>query len=989
MQITDQLRVVIEAEVERAIRDMDKWDKSVGETENKLDALEKAADKISGRLMLVSGGFTAVGAAGLKFAADVETQKIALEVLTGSAETAAKVFGDLQQFAAKTPLSMDDINAAATQLLNFGTGVDDVTATLKTLGDVSMGNAGKLDTVVRAYGRMQMKGKATMEELNMLTEAGVPILGQLASGMGVATDEIFKMAATGKVSFTDVQTALAALTGEGGKFNNMLERQSASLSGKLSTALDNLKISGAKLMETVVPMAKDLLDAISRAAEGFQTLDEGTKKAIISLMAIGAAAGPISKTGAAAIGLVKAVMGLTTMNPAVLGIVAITAAVAALAGAFLTAKMNAKSFEDGLKSFKASQEEALASSKTYEEMQRTVPALTRAMYDAAKATGNFDKAIADATKLQNLRDELSKLEKDVASKSESMQTYLGALKDKLKEPINTASKGWFDGPKDSIEKIKYVTEALNGLDGNMRKILRESADFKAAFDARNFEGMLKVVESINGASPETKKRIQDLKKAIEEIGSGTTITPKIAPPPVAEAKKTWKDWWQEIIGVDQETFRTGAEAATLYLDGLGSELAYAEAVGAALGEKINPVPYLEKQKEKINEDLIRLLSIQPGDILKGDEFNFGLEVDESGNAKIDASIRSLIDRYRELSGAIAEADVERKKLAKSEEFAKKAADMVKSIETPLERYQARLAEIDEIWEAQNHEGQMLTEAQLLKLTAQAADEYRAALAGVEREQEKARSASFEEWIQELSHAWWKNVGATDAAAAALARIGTQIALTTIDGLLDGFKELGQAWADGAVSAEELSAALGNVAKKVLDMLPTLFIQAGLQLLDDPSTRGLGLGLIFGGISTAIIAGLTEGATKNAKGNIFDSGAIVPFARGGAFTNGIVDRATRFNIGEMGEAGPEAIVPLTRMTDGSLGVQTTGGASPQEINFQVINYSGQRIQKRETSNGSIREIEMIVGSLNEKLISEGRYDRANAARYGQGRRAVRG
>jgi hypothetical protein len=48
-----------------------------------------------------------------------------------------------------------------------------------------------------------------------------------------------------------------------------------------------------------------------------------------------------------------------------------------------------------------------------------------------------------------------------------------------------------------------------------------------------------------------------------------------------------------------------------------------------------------------------------------------------------------------------------------------------------------------------------------------------------------------------------------------------------------------------------------------------------------------------------------------------------FATGGAFTNGIVTRPTAFNTGLMGEAGPEAIMPLTNV-NGSLGVRVTGG-----------------------------------------------------------------
>ena len=63
----------------------------------------------------------------------------------------------------------------------------------------------------------------------------------------------------------------------------------------------------------------------------------------------------------------------------------------------------------------------------------------------------------------------------------------------------------------------------------------------------------------------------------------------------------------------------------------------------------------------------------------------------------------------------------------------------------------------------------------------------------------------------------------------------------------------------------------------------------------------------------------------AKGGAFDAG-VQKFANGGAFTNGVVNTPTNFNMGQMGEAGAEAIMPLSRTPDGSLGVKMHGGNS---------------------------------------------------------------
>lgn len=70
-------------------------------------------------------------------------------------------------------------------------------------------------------------------------------------------------------------------------------------------------------------------------------------------------------------------------------------------------------------------------------------------------------------------------------------------------------------------------------------------------------------------------------------------------------------------------------------------------------------------------------------------------------------------------------------------------------------------------------------------------------------------------------------------------------------------------------------------------------------------------------------GLSNATTAHALGAVYSDG-LQKFATGGAFTNQIVNHPTLFNPALMGEAGPEAIMPLSRGADGSLGVQVHGG-----------------------------------------------------------------
>ncbi|CAM3075962.1 phage tail tape measure protein [Paracoccus nototheniae] len=74
------------------------------------------------------------------------------------------------------------------------------------------------------------------------------------------------------------------------------------------------------------------------------------------------------------------------------------------------------------------------------------------------------------------------------------------------------------------------------------------------------------------------------------------------------------------------------------------------------------------------------------------------------------------------------------------------------------------------------------------------------------------------------------------------------------------------------------------------------------------------------------------------------GGITPFARGGAFSQGrpmgggVVSAPTAFPMrggqGLMGEAGPEAIMPLRRGPDGKLGVAAAGGGGAVNVTFHI-------------------------------------------------------
>jgi phage-related minor tail protein len=138
--------------------------------------------------------------------------------------------------------------------------------------------------------------------------------------------------------------------------------------------------------------------------------------------------------------------------------------------------------------------------------------------------------------------------------------------------------------------------------------------------------------------------------------------------------------------------------------------------------------------------------------------------------------------------------------------------------------------------------------------------------------------------------------------------------------------------DGLVfDGMKLNDALKSVAKTITDTIYSIAMR--------PVTGALG-GLISGGLSSVLGAGMPF-----ATGGAFSQGRVMPFAKGG-----VVASPTRFPMrggqGIMGEAGPEAIMPLARGPDGRLGVQA-GGGRPVTVVMNITTPDVQGFQRSQT------------------------------------------
>lgn len=127
-----------------------------------------------------------------------------------------------------------------------------------------------------------------------------------------------------------------------------------------------------------------------------------------------------------------------------------------------------------------------------------------------------------------------------------------------------------------------------------------------------------------------------------------------------------------------------------------------------------------------------------------------------------------------------------------------------------------------------------------------------------------------------------------------------------------------------------------------------------------------------GSTSTLSAGSADMSMFAANGAAFGTNSIQAFAKGGSFTNSVVSEPTLFKFakgtGMMGEAGPEAIMPLRRGSDGSLGVVAAGGSSGN-VSVNVINNSSSQATTSETTDSKgNRRIEVVIGDMTAGEIS---------------------
>ena len=211
---------------------------------------------------------------GVDYNATMESYLTNFKVMLGSEEAAATKLSEIRKMAASTPFSLDDLTGGTQTLLQFGIAADDTTGVLQRLGDISLGNAEKLQTLTRAYGKMSSAQKVTLENVNMMIDAGFNPLNQICDATGESMSDLYKRISDGKVSFSELEAAVEAATSQGGQFYNGMLEASQTFSGRMSTLKDNVSALTGELTSGLFAALGELVVKLNEVVVSFLDSDE-------------------------------------------------------------------------------------------------------------------------------------------------------------------------------------------------------------------------------------------------------------------------------------------------------------------------------------------------------------------------------------------------------------------------------------------------------------------------------------------------------------------------------------------------------------------------------------------------------------------------------------------------------------------------------------------------------------------------------------------
>ena len=525
---------------------------------------------------------------GVDYNATMESYLTNFKVMLGSEEAAATKLSEIRKMAASTPFSLDDLTSGTQTLLQFGIAADDTTGVLQRLGDISLGNAEKLQTLTRAYGKMSSAQKVTLENVNMMIDAGFNPLNQICDATGESMSDLYKRISDGKVSFSELEAAVEAATSQGGQFYNGMLEASQTFSGRMSTLKDNVSALTGELTSGLFAALGELVVKLNEVVVSFLDSDEKMsqlKETIGIATAVVAAAGTAFLTykgyvAAATIAtkaheLAQAALNaVMAANPIALVVTALAALAAGLVTAYQTSETFRNAVNSAFASVKKNAQNAIGTVGDWiNELVAKIRGAAAALANLKNGVGAAQEAYNAAyngymdnynrSKLDKAAQERGKLHAERVKQAQEEAAAAKASAETVAQSAETAASAVSTSGKKASASTKAVTASV------VKSISDTTTTVK--------DGITRTVETVNETLSngkqqqkqtitETSRQMVDgvLKdvKTITEVAADGTKTVKQTMETVRETAKTVTSTFETLADGVKTTTQTVTETLT-------------------------------------------------------------------------------------------------------------------------------------------------------------------------------------------------------------------------------------------------------------------------------------------------------------------------------------------------------------------------------------------------------------------------------------------
>lgn len=600
--------------------------------------------------------FTLQGASAfIKQVVAVRSQFQQLEISFGtmlkSKEKANDLMAQMADLAAKTPFGLEEVSEGAKRLLAFQVPAEEVTETLRRMGDVAAGLGVPMGQLIHVYGQVKAQGKLMTNDLYQFMNAGIPIIAELSKVVGKSETEIKDMVSAGKIGFPEVQAVIKNMTNEGGLFFNLMAEQSKSLGGQISNLGDSFD---------------QMLNDIGKASEGYISgAIQGVTFLVENYKTLG-------KVIAGLIVTYGAYRTAVLVNIALTKGWAVAAKEDAIAKGIQTVATNAATI--ATKALNAAMK-----ANPYVLVATAVVGLGAAMWALRDATN----ADAEATELHN------KLRTEQASKIDNEKNRIGGLISVIQDETkswNERNKAFLELQKTTggvldkysslnqvLREMSQVLKDLNGRYETMNENMSREAVTKTEKGIQAKEAEIRRLEELqkkvdNTASIGIQQSIDRLKKQIDTdrllAGKQKKIVFKIdvdnyanslANKSLAELKAE-QNLINEAYNIDKERRKNFAKVAIGEFESNNPFLKYNYEERGAYNEAIKTQIKLRQQENEKTTDTRKLytdiLSLQK-EINKQKNANKNSIVSETNERELsekEAKLKGFVDKYKSLTG---------------------------------------------------------------------------------------------------------------------------------------------------------------------------------------------------------------------------------------------------------------------------------------------------------------------------------------------------